>query len=164
MNCDDLALERLKELFWKSPFVFLVIYRGNVTGVGIEFRWCRAISPTDMTHDQYDALAAYYYDVALECFQSRCDLILNETIKSTGAEVQRWCGLDVVTGANGRPTPANSLGQRWWHVVIASGAVHAAGYVVVARIAAKDAGEVDQLITKVQEIMWEFGEFGGHGT
>ena len=79
-------------------------------------------------------------------------MTLNENLPGTNSKTQLWHGLSIRIGTR-NPTPANSLGQRWWHLIVGSGATRKAGYVIVARLAAKEEKDLQDRITKIQKIM-----------
>jgi hypothetical protein len=49
--------------------------------------------------------------------------------------------------------PANELGQRWWLFVLATGATRSAGLVIVGRVAAVDATDVENYMRKIDSAL-----------
>lgn len=152
MSAEDDKFERLKGFLWNCPCDFCVIYRGTRSLTGWKFKWRKAISLNRKNREGYDELAAKYQEVAEHCHRQTRNLILKENLSSASSSSQRWCGLKIPVGGIENPLPANSLGKRWWHLVVGSGAIRDAGYVVVARIAAKESSEVHDCIARIQQI------------
>jgi hypothetical protein len=148
-------LERLRHLIWKYPLDFCLVYRIDRKRVSPELAPHTALG--NVSEEEYRKLASYYLVVALDCLRRGRSHILKENMKGLGSEQKKWCGLTLSTGANRIPTPANSSGQRWWGVIVASGATVAAGFVIVARVGARDEKALKELIKGIQEIMGATG-------
>jgi hypothetical protein len=154
MSDENEMLEKLRESLWKSPLVFCIVYREVTTisaGFGLRWRW--AISPGDLTRADYDEVAGSYQDAATDCFQNRRDLARADTSTEDDSGNRQWCARTMNAGPKGELLPTNSIGQRWWHVVIGSGATRDAGYVIAAKIAAKDAKDVAIFIDEIQNVL-----------
>jgi hypothetical protein len=161
MSIDDEKIERLKNFLWACPCNFCIVYEVNEVGVVrhgkkrepiIELKWCGAFSMKKRTPGENDKLAAEYRQVALHCYEENRNLIIKENVPSANSKTQLWHGLSIRIGSK-NPTPANFLGQRWWHMVVGSGAVREAGHVIVARVAAKGEDELQEHIARIQEIV-----------
>ena len=161
MSMEDQKFERLKNFLWACTCNFCIVYQVNKVGVVrhgnkresiIELRWCGTFSLRKRTPKENDRLAAKYQEVALHCYEENRDLIINENLPTANSKTQLWHGLSIRIGSR-NPTPANSLGQRWWHIVVGSGAVREAGHVIVARLAAKEASELHEHIAGIQKIV-----------
>ncbi|HXC34280.1 MAG TPA: hypothetical protein VNV43_00285 [Candidatus Acidoferrales bacterium] len=161
MNIEDEKFERLKD-FWRTCTCnFCIVYQANQVGLVkhgnkcepiIELKWLGAFSMEKRTPEEDDDLGAKYLAVAMHCYEHNRNLVLNENLPSANAKTQLWHGLSIRIGSKD-PTPANSLGQRWWHLIVGSGATRRAGYVIVARVAAKEASELQDYAAKIQVIM-----------
>jgi len=151
MTAQDEKFERLRDYLSKLPFLFCIVYRGRMTKGQVELKWIKAVSRDPGIHEEYDKLAGIYQEVGVHCYQRRRNLILKENLPSSNSPGKRWCG--IVVPAKPNPPPANSLGQRWWHLVVGAGATRDAGYVIVARVAAKDPKELHHYVAGIQGIM-----------
>jgi hypothetical protein len=161
MSMEDEKLERLKDFLWACPCNFCIVYQANEVGVVkqgkkhepiVELKWCGAFSVKKRTPEENDELAAQYQEAAVHCYEHNRNLILNENLPSANAKTQRWHGLSIRLGKRD-PTPTNALGQRWWHLIVGSGATRKAGYVIVARVAAKEEKDLHDRVTMIQKIM-----------
>jgi len=152
MNSEDKKFEKLKVFLWNRPCYFCIIYRSKRSESGIELKWCKAVSLNFKSHEEYDNLAAKYQEIAADCYRRTRSIILEENLPDPNSQGERWCGFDLHVGP-AHPHPANKLGQRWWHIVIGSGATYKAGYVIVARVAAKDEMELCDCVVEIQRIM-----------
>lgn len=153
MNDEVRKLEKIRELLSKLPVEFVVIYRGKMTKKGLEFRWCRAVSRAKKTHEQYDQLATMFRDIALHSYQNKQSVILEEVVSRPNSKTKRWCGLNVPVAKNVKSPPTNSIGQRWWELVVEPVTTCGVGYVVVARVAAKEESEVADYIKAIYNAM-----------
>jgi hypothetical protein len=161
MSIEDEKFERLKLFLWACICKFCIVYQANEVGIVkhgdkhepiVELKWWGAFSMKKRTPGENDKLAAKYQEAATHCYEHNQNLILNENLPNAESKIQLKYGLSIRIGRR-NPTPANSLGQRWWHLIVGSGATRKAGYVVVARVAAKDSKEVNDYISKIQNIM-----------
>lgn len=161
MSIEDEKIERLKTFLWGCPCSFCILYQANEVGVVkhgrkrepiVELKWCGAFSMKKRTPTENDELGGKYHEAALHCYQHNRNLILNENLPTLNSKTQIWHGLSIRVGSK-NPTPANSLGQRWWHLIVGSGATRKAGYVIVARVAAKEEKDLLDHVTRIQEIM-----------
>ncbi|HEY1790047.1 MAG TPA: hypothetical protein VGJ73_18010 [Verrucomicrobiae bacterium] len=161
MNIDDEKFGRLKDFLWSCPCNFCIVYQANEVGFVkhgnkrepiIELKWCGAFSMKKRTPGENDELGAKYQPAAMHCYEHNRNLILNENLPSANSKTQLWHGLSIRIGSRD-PVPANSLGQRWWHLIVGSGATRKAGFVIVARVAAKEAKELQDHVTRIQKIM-----------
>ncbi|HEX3626782.1 MAG TPA: hypothetical protein VH280_15325 [Verrucomicrobiae bacterium] len=161
MSVEDEKLEQLKDYLWACPCNFCIVYQVNQIGVVkhgkksepiIELKWCGAFSMDKRTLGENDELGALYKEAAMHCYAENRNLILNENLPSPDSKTQRWHGLSIRI-CRSDPTPANSLGQRWWHLIVGSGATRKAGYVVVARVAAKKEKDLQDHIAGIHKIM-----------
>jgi hypothetical protein len=153
MNDENEKFEKIRELLSNYTPHFCLIYRRKASIAGLKLKWCKASSSDNKTHEEYDKLAATYQEIALNSYRHRRNFILKETPPRANSRGQRWCGIFVHAEPNRDPLPTNSLGQRWWQFVAGAGATRDAGYVIVARIAAKEAKEVQDCIAGIQDIM-----------
>jgi hypothetical protein len=161
MSTEAEKFERLKN-FWRTCTCnFCIVYQANEVGVVkhgkkrepiIELKWHGSFSMDNRTPEENDELGAKYLEAALHCYENNRNLILNENLPASNAKTQLWHGLSIRIGSKD-PTPANTFGQRWWHLIVGSGATRKAGYVIVARVAAKEAKELQDYATGIQEIM-----------
>lgn len=161
MSTEEERIERLKDFLWACPCNFCIVYQANEVGVVkqgnkrepiIELKWSAAFSMKKRTPEENDELGAKYQPAAMYCYEHNRNLFLNENLPAADSKVQLWHGLSIRIGKRD-PTPANSLGQRWWHLIVGSGATRKAGYVIVARVAAKEAKELQDRIAGIQKIM-----------
>jgi hypothetical protein len=161
MNTEDEKIERLKDFLWACPCNFCIVYQANQVGlvkqgnqseIMIELKWCGAFSMKKRTAGENDELGAQYHEAALHCYENNRNLMINENMPMANSKTQRWHGLSIRIGTRS-PTPANSRGQRWWHLIVGSGATRKAGYVIVTRVAAKDAKELQDRVDTIQQIM-----------
>lgn len=153
MSIDEEQFEKLRGILSEGPCDFCLVYRQMPSVFSVKLKWCKAASLNKKTHEEYDKLAAKYQKVATHCFRKRQKLVLEEFLLNHDSEIRRWCGLNIPIGENHIPTPANPAGKRWWHLIIGSGAIRKAGYVIIARVAAKEAKELHDHIAKIQEII-----------
>jgi hypothetical protein len=79
--------------------------------------------------------------------------MLKETPSRANSKSVRWCGLEIHRVAYEGPLPTNSIGQSWWDFVVEPIDNGDVGYVVVARVGAKEEKEVEDYIRKIYEIM-----------
>jgi hypothetical protein len=155
---DDSDLQRfqsLNEYLWKHPVDFCLVYRKKKW-------WNLALSLRCATSVRYKSLqegdewGKKYRDFATICYYKRLDAVIEELVNpwnNAWVSVTRWKAKLFKTLRILTPTPANSVGQRWWLLAIASGATHKLGYSIVTRVAARDATELRQYIKDIQEIM-----------
>jgi hypothetical protein len=152
MNTENERFEKLNDFLWKCPCDFCMVYRVKKNPTDLKLKWCKAISLNKQNHEGYEKLAAKYQKVAEHCYQHKRNLILKENLPSATSSSQDWCGLKIPVGAIDNPPPANSIGKRWWHLVVGSGIVRDTGYIIVTRIAAKEANEVRDCIKQLERI------------
>jgi len=166
MRIDDERFERLKDFLWSCRCNFCIVYQANEVGIVkygskqepiIELKWCAAFSMEKGTPLENDELAAKYHAAALHCYEHNRNLILNENLPKANSKTQLWHGLTIRLGRKD-PTPANSLGQRWWHLIVGSGATRKSDHVIVARLAAKEEKELQDRIARIQKIMGDTGD------
>ena len=143
---------RLREVLATIPLDFCLVYRPVPSITGRRLRWCKGVSRRGLTHEEYAALADALARAALLCYRCRRNAVLSELVPRPGAGGRRWYALGRAARHRWDAPPANCLGQRWWCLVIGSGAVREAGYVVAARVAAREALEVRAYIPKVQGV------------
>jgi hypothetical protein len=155
MSGENEKFESLRGYLSRFPLFFCLVFRGEEAKDGVELKWCKAIAPDKKTREEYDKLAAKFRAVAMHCFQHRRNLILKENIAGINSRTPRWCGLNIPTETDENLLPANSLGQRWWHVVVGAGPTRSAGFVIVARIAVKETKELHNCIAHIQKIIDE---------
>jgi hypothetical protein len=155
MDAQGDTFVKLRDLLWRAPFAFCVVYTNKVTEPNERLRWIKALSPDKKTHEEYNQLAATYLELALDCYERSRVLILKEVPSEPDSPSEVWNGLRLVSDPAKAEYPANAQGQRWWHVVIAAGATRDAGYVIIGRIAAKAENEVHDCIARIQDIMAE---------
>jgi len=161
MSVEDEKFERLENYWQACTCNFCIVFHVDEVGIVkhgkkrepiIELRWCGAFSMEARTSGENDELAAKYHQAALYCYEHNRNLVLNENLPGADSKTQLWHGLSIRIGTK-NPTPANELGQRWWHLIVGSGATRKAGYVVVARLAAKEEKELQDHIANIQKIM-----------
>jgi hypothetical protein len=161
MSVEDEKFERLKDYLWGRTCNFCIVYRANEVGTVqhgnkrepiVELKWCAAFSMKKRTPAENDELGAKYHAAAFHCYEHNRNLILNENLPGANSRTQLWHGLSIRLGSK-NPVPANSLGQRWWHLVVGSGATRKAGFVVVTRLAAKEDKELLDHVAMIQNIM-----------
>lgn len=153
-NSDLQRFQSLNEYLWKHPVDFCLVYRKKKW-------WNLALSLRCATSVRYKSLqegeewGKKYRDFATICYYRRLDSIIEEMINpwNKWVSVTMWRARLFKTLRILTPTPANSVGQRWWLLAIASGATHKLGYSIVTRVAARDATELRQCIKGIQEIM-----------
>jgi hypothetical protein len=148
---DEKRFERLKDYLSTLPAYFVLVYRRRFSVIVPRLKWCKAVARPLRTHEGYDKLAARYKMVAVFAFSNRRNLILQESVPRANSQGRQWCGFRVPKESN--LYPPNSLGQRAFHLVVGSGATRRAGYVIVARLLAKDKHELNSCFAKIIEIM-----------
>lgn len=144
--------EELRQLLSGYPSQFCLVYRRMPSVIGLKLRWCKAAAMNEKAHEEFEALAAKYKQAAAFCFRHKHNLVLEELQRKQNSKIRRWQGLSIPTNKEETPMPANSLGKRWWHLFVGTGAIRDAGYVIVARIAAKESSEVHDCIARTQQI------------
>lgn len=163
MTKNDKNFERLQNYLRPYNCFFCIVYQANEVGAIkdgnkrepiIELKRCGTFSTEKRTRSENDELGVMYLEAAMYCYQHNRNLTLNENLPAANAKTQLWHGLSIRIGSK-NPTPANELGQRWWHLIVGSGATRKAGYVIVARVAAKEEKELQDHIAKIQKIMGE---------
>jgi hypothetical protein len=153
MNDENDKFEKIREFFSNSRSHFCLIFRRKPNIIRLRLQWCKAASSDNKTHEEYDKLAATYQEIAFNSYRHKRNFIIKETVSGGHTKTQRWCGFDISVTRNENQPPANSRGKRWWQFVVGSGAIRDAGYVIVARVAARDASEVRDYINQIQRIM-----------
>ena len=113
---------------------FILIFRGEMTQAGLEFRWRAAVSRDEKSRDEYDKLAAIYKEIALHSFTNKQSIASRETPSRIDSKSVRWHGMDIYTEPYNRPIPTNSAGQSWWLLVVEPVDTHSVGHVIVARL------------------------------
>ena len=157
MSTESEKFEAIGTYLWKCTVDFWLIYSGKEKD-GSDLKLHTGASSRFKSRDDCEAFAAKDHALATYCYQRKCDKIFEEILDPLNGT---WTSIEIATGRVSRalrewaltPAPTNSIGQRWWGLVIASGATRDAGCVIVARVAAKDANEVRQYITDIQAIM-----------
>jgi hypothetical protein len=159
MSVKDKRLEKAGRLLWDQGADFLLAYCEKDRETDHELKWTLAWSLASKAREDCEKLAAKYHALATHCYQRKHEIIIEEMIDPLNG---KWTPIGPVKGRLMRAllgnledfkTPANSIGQRWWQFVIASGPTRDAGCVIVARVAAKDEKEVRKYISDVQAIM-----------
>ena len=145
--------ERIREFLSKSTAEFVLVYRGKVTKDGVELKLCRAVARGEKSREEYDRLAAYFQEIALHSFRNKQSIIIRQTPAHANPQIKRWCGLDILREPYEGPLLTNSIGQSWWHFVVEPVDNHIIGYVIIAKVAAKEEKEVDDYIRKIYHIM-----------
>jgi hypothetical protein len=153
MNDENAKFGRVREFLSNSPTEFVLIYRGKLTKAGLELKWCRAVSREKRRHEEYNQLAAIYQEIAVHSFQNKQSVILKETPSRANSQSVRWCGLEIHRAPYKGPLPTNSIGQSWWDFVVEPVDNRRIGYVVIARVAAKENKEVANYIRRIYDIM-----------
>jgi hypothetical protein len=159
MSVKDERLEKAGMLFWEQRADFLVAYCEKDKETDHELKWRLAWTLASKAREDCERLAAKYHAFATYYYKRKRDKIFEEVIDPLNGKLTT---IGLGTGKLMRAlmgtledieTPANAIGQRWWQLVIASGATRNAGYVIVTRVAAKDANEARKYITDIQAIM-----------
>jgi hypothetical protein len=146
-------LEQIRELLSNSPAEFGLVYSGNVTKSGLELKWCGGVSRENKSREDYEAIAAIYREIAVYSFRNKQSIILKETPSRPNSQGVRWCGLEIHKVPYEGPLPTNSIGQSWWDFVVEPIDNRHSGFVIVARIAAKEDKEVERYVRKIYDIM-----------
>jgi hypothetical protein len=149
MSENDDRLEKVSRFLWERGAFFILAYCEKDREVDHDLKWTLAWSQLLKTREDRENLATQYYELATHCYHHKRNKLLQR--KKAGQSERRW-GLNVPTG-NLTPYPPNHLGQFRWLLAIGSGATHAAGYVIVAEIAAKERQELITYIANVQYII-----------
>jgi hypothetical protein len=161
MIIDNEKFDQLQNYLRACNCDFCIVYQASEVGVVkqgrkkepiIELKWHGVFSVEKRDAAETDELGAIYQEAAMHCYQHNRNLTLNENLPGANSKTQLWHGLSIRIGTR-NPTPTNALGQRWWHLIVGSGATRKAGYVLVARVAAKEEKELQDRITKIQKIM-----------
>jgi hypothetical protein len=157
MITDDEKLERIREFLSGRLADFVLVYRVEKSKAGPELKWIKAASLDIKDCEDCEELAAKYQEIATYSYKIRRNMMLEEYQLNQDTQTRIWHGLSVATGKNKVPAPTNSLGQRWWHLVIGAGATRKAGYVIVTRVAAKNLTDLRKCIAEIQSIIVEAG-------
>ena len=153
----DAKFKKVVQYLWNCPTDFCLIYQVNEDNFRTDLKLYEATSLAIPLAENCVKLAGKYQKLATYCYEHKQSKILREHIMAEGAPSAAWLGLKKPTGRDRIPVPTNSLGQRWWHIVIASGPVRKAGYVIVARVAAKRTRELFGHIAEIQCITADAG-------
>ena len=159
MITEDEKLERIREFLTSRAAEFVLVYRVKKSEAGPELRWIRAASLNIKAREDCDALAAKYQEIATHSYETKQNMMLEEYQLNQSTQTRLWLGLSVAAGKNKVPAPTNSLGQRWWQLVIGAGATRKAGYVIVTRVAARNLIDLRKDIAEIQSIVVEAGYF-----
>ena len=149
MTAESETFQQIRQYLWSCPADFCLIYRIIENQADTALKWTSATSATINGRDDCDRLAAKYLALANHCFLQKRNFILEEGMSSQGTP---FCGFRIPSGKI-TPSPTNALGRKWWHLVVAVGPTRKAGYVVLARVAAKETNEVRHHIREIQRIV-----------
>jgi hypothetical protein len=159
MAVDDKKFEQITRYLWKCPADFCLIYQAEEGRARPQLKLYEATSSAIPMDENCEKLAAKYRELATYCYEHKRNKLLRENMVSKGSPSAPWFGFKKPTGRDRIPVLTNSLGQRWWQLVIASGPTQKAGYVIVARVAAKTAREMRRHLAEIQCIVTEAGYF-----
>ena len=154
-NSDQRRFDSLIEYLWNYPADFCLVYR-KAKSWGRSLNLRGAFSHRYKSQHDGEKSGEEYRLLATDCYYRRRDRIIEEMLNPRS---NTWKSVEVSKGRLFKalriltPTPANSVGKRWWQLVVASGPTRDAGYVIVTRVAARDATELHQCIKGIQEIM-----------
>lgn len=151
----DQKFERIREFLSEIPSEFFVAYR-KPSLWRLTLRWKKSAHQRPMEHRDYCELASQYEKVALYSYLLRRNIVALNTEPGPDAKVRRFLGMNMIVKGTRTPLPRGSDGSRWWHfLVIGSGPIRAAGYVIVTKVAAKDRADGFNKIARLQEIWME---------
>lgn len=158
MSTETEKFEAIGIYLWECTVDFWLIYSGKEKD-GSDLKLHTGASSRFKSRDDCEAFAVKDHALATYYYQRKCDKIFEEVIDPLNGT---WTSIGPGTGRVLRAllgdlepftTPPNAIGQRWWQLVIASGATRDAGYVIVARVAAKEQKELHKYIADIQAIM-----------
>jgi hypothetical protein len=150
MITDEEKLGNVKAYLQNLRADFCLVYRGTENK---EVHWIRPMSYASETCADCAELATKYLALATHRWQEKQSAILEE---KKGTEGIPWFGFETPMG-NLTSFPANSLGERWWTVIVVSGTTPQLGYVIATRIPAKEPNECRKCILDIQAIVCPYG-------
>jgi hypothetical protein len=153
MSTEDEKFEKIRNCLKKYHVKFCVIYRATDREAVHDMEWIRVMSKAVTTREDCDKFAARYHALAVDCFSHKKSKLIPELILPKGSASVPWFGLRKPVGTERVLAPVNVLGQRWWFIVIASGAAYKAGYAIVAKVSAEGQKDVRQCIVEIQCII-----------
>jgi hypothetical protein len=142
MQTKDKNLDRVWSFLLSYPADFLLAYaeKNKETSPNLELKMAWSRRPA--AKEEYDGLAAKYQEFATLCYTHQRNFILERGMHS------RYRTSPGSEKPSEKTTSSSS--PRRWHLFIANGPIRKAGYVVVARITAKDQTQVRKLIREIQ--------------
>src|SRR6266567_8327115 len=142
-------LEKVRIYFQKPPSDFAIIYQPILRLLPFKLKWRAAAGRKGASREEVEKIATTYIKIATHCYLHKRTLALSERLRGPKSKIRRWRGLTFPVGEDTIPGPTNSIGQRWWVVVIGNGPLRDAGYALVARVAAESRTKVDDHVTAI---------------
>jgi len=152
---DEKLFKELNKYLWKYPADFCLVYRMAKSWRG-DLNLRSASSLRYKSLQDCEESGNKYRLLANDCYRQSLDTVIEELIdplNNAWISVRVWKARIFKALKIWTPTPANSDGQRWWQLVVASGPTHDAGCAIVTRVAARNIAELRQCIKGIQEIM-----------
>ena len=145
----------LIKYLWKYPADFCLVYH-NAKSWGRSLNLRGAFSYRYKSQHDGEKSGEQYYLLADDRYRQSRDMIIEELVDPSSnawISVSAWKARILKALKIRTPTPANSNGQRWWQIIVASGPTRKAGYAIVTRVAVRDVTELRQCIEGIQKIM-----------
>ncbi len=157
VDAADEMFERLKDFLWKPRLGFCVVYRVCSDDSSCKMNWFKILSPYTNSDEEYDRLADLYRGVAISSWKNGRNMVLEENFLSQDSSGKQWWGPVFPAEVTKNPPLTDYYGRPWCHLAVGAGATRDAGYVVVARITAKNEKDAHQCIVGIEEIMSKRG-------
>lgn len=153
---DEKLSKDLNNYLWQFPADFCLIYRKPKSWWRSDLNLRSATSLSYKSLQDCEESGNKYRLLASDCYRQSLDMVIEELVDPSSKgwiSVRAWKARIFKALKIRTPTPANSNGQRWWQLVVASGPTRKAGYVIVTRVAARNIAELRQCIKGIQAIM-----------
>lgn len=149
MTTEVEKLDRVRIYLEKLPSDFVIIYQPISRLLPFKLKWRAAAGQKGASREDVRIIAGTFIKLATSCYMRKRTLALPERLPGPKSKIQQWRGLSCAVGEDTTPGPTNSIGQRWWLVVIGDGPLRDAGYVLVARVAAVSKTEIDNHVVRI---------------
>jgi hypothetical protein len=146
-------LEKVRSYMQKLPSDFVIIYKPISRLLPFKLKWRAAAGRKEASRQDVEKIAAACIRVATYYYLRKKTLTLAERFPGPKSKVRGWRGLTYAVGEDTIPGPVNSIGQRWWLVVVGDGPLREAGYVLVARVAGVSKAEVENHVTGIGAVI-----------
>jgi len=151
MSIVDFNWDRIKHCLKDYPVEFCLLYKKSGTDSDKEqLSLFKAYFLKSETEQSPELLSNKYLALAQHCHLHSENRILREGLRTSEIETTEWCGLALLTKGQAARPPINSLGQRWWHMVVGGGQMAKLGLVLVVRVGVKETEELEILLRKIE--------------